>query len=591
MTRFWLATFRTPQSAADADAAGAPVLAAGAPNLAIEVLADDAGAEWAVLFSTVDDPAHPRVLSCLMGFASPAKATNVWRDRGFPLVDAMIEHDPQGTIIVTSPHFGDAHPMQYDSWLFTLAGVVLDGRQAQRQQQTLRTQYEQALESPDAAHPAALIMRRQVTWTPARRDARILAEPEPKLKVAGTRSPRLAPFATGGLKPVNAWAGTMSLPTGDEGVKGALLGSVDRKDLFGPPAFRFEDVEVIGFRVDLGAYGRDFTPELERLVEPLNFHLKDSPIWDFRYRAATPILLIELLRYGRMRLKSPSPPLVPQDYQSQHELVVRLLVGKVDDDAAQAHDPATYVPAIFVDNPWSKVVGRDVQGFDKRMASFCVPGRRGPVAVLPDGCMHGQRGAARTPRPLEDISLVRLVEQTGSAQGPAVLELDYSFFEGEDWGSFLQIGVDLTLSTLSFATPRWRDMDFTAPEFSGAFSFSAIMDGLKRLRSVQVCPVVDRGLEPTWITGTFTLDDDFRVALPTGTARLTLHAVEPDPRDPSAPATPDSWNLLCRMLGDGRRADLRLPAGSWYRLQSSMDLTIDDGLEWSRPDVLSLFWP
>ena len=188
----------------------------------------------------------------------------------------------------------------------------------------------------------------------------------------------------------------------DEGVKGALLGPVDRTDLFGPPAFRFEDVEVIGFRVDLGAYGRDFTPELERLVEPLNFHLKDSPIWDFRYRAATPILLIELLRYGRMRLKSPSPPLVPQDYQSQHELVVRLLVGKVDDDAAQAHDPATYVPAIFVDNPWSKVVGRDVQGFDKRMASFCVPGRGGPVAVLPDGCMHGQRGAARTPRPTRD---------------------------------------------------------------------------------------------------------------------------------------------------------------------------------------------
>ena len=45
-----------------------------------------------------------------------------------------------------------------------------------------------------------------------------------------------------------------------------------------------------------------------------------------------------------------------------------VLVGRVDDDTAQAHDPAVFVPAIFVDNPWSKILGREVQGFDKRMA-------------------------------------------------------------------------------------------------------------------------------------------------------------------------------------------------------------------------------
>ena len=59
------------------------------------------------------------------------------------------------------------------------------------------------------------------------------------------------------------------------------------------------------------------------------------------------------------------------DYQSQRELVVRILVGRVDDDTAQARDAATYVPAIFVDNPWSKTIGRDLQGFAKCMANFC----------------------------------------------------------------------------------------------------------------------------------------------------------------------------------------------------------------------------
>jgi hypothetical protein len=594
MARFWLATFEMPESPADAAAGAAPLLAPGARNLAIEVLCDEAGSEYAVLFSTADDPRRPQRLSCLIGFASPAKAANVWRDRGFPLMDAVITRDDKGTIHVASPHFGEDHPMQYESLLFTMTGIVFEGGQGSPR--ALRAPYEQALEAPDAAHPDTLVLRRSVTWKPERRAARRLKQRELRLEVASTRSPRLAPFETGDLTPARAWAGTVSLPKRQQGIKGDILWRVNRADIFGPGEFRFEDVEVLGFRVDLGAYGRDFTPELEQLVKPLNFHLNDAPgagaVWDFRYRAATPILLIELLRYGRMKLKSPSLPLVPQDYQSQHELVVRLLVGRVDDDTAQARDPATYVPAIFVDNPWSKVVGRDVQGFDKRMASFCVPGRRGGyVPVLPDGCIHGERKGERKPRPLGDISLIRLVEETGSPVGPAILELQYSFFDYADWGSFLQMGIDLTLSTLSLAATRWRQMDFTAPEFRDRFALSAVMDSLRRLRSVQVCPVADRGLKKTWITGAFIIDEDFRIALPTGTARLTLHAVEADPRTPSAPSAPPSWNLLCKMLGDGRRADLRLLAGSWYRLFGSMDLTIDDGLEWSRPDMLSLFWP
>ena len=82
--------------------------------------------------------------------------------------------------------------------------------------------------------------------------------------------------------------------------------------------------------------------------------------------------MVELLRYGKMKLRQPLPSLRKDDYQSQHELLVRLLVGRVDDDTSQARDAAAFVPIIFVDNPWSKVLGRGVQGFDKRMADFCV---------------------------------------------------------------------------------------------------------------------------------------------------------------------------------------------------------------------------
>ena len=44
---------------------------------------------------------------------------------------------------------------------------------------------------------------------------------------------------------------------------------------------------------------------------------------DFRYLPATSTLIIEVLRYGKMRLKSPALPLQIEDYQSQHELLVR----------------------------------------------------------------------------------------------------------------------------------------------------------------------------------------------------------------------------------------------------------------------------
>jgi hypothetical protein len=609
MARFWLATFELPSPQAAVNPVAAPILAAGGQYLAIEVLADDSGprgagapggaprSEYAVLFSTVDDPKQPTAFTCLIGFASGAKACSVWHDRGFPLVDAKIVPDPDspGTIRVFSSFFEDSpslrrESLQYESQLLALIGI--ESKRQAGGPEALKTVYRQVLGAPDGAQPDILIRRRAVSWTAERADTYRLDPPPFRLELAQSRWPDLAPLERD-LKLVRAWSGTVRLPQDQQGNdRDAPLRPVRRADIFGPAAFRFENVEVLGFRVDLSAYGRDFTEDLDRLVKPLNFHLESAPgpsrASDFRYRAATRTLLIELLRYGSMKLQSPSPPLDDKDYQSQHELVVRLLVGRVDDDTAQAREPAVYVPAIFVDNPWSKVLGRDLQGFDKRMANFCVAQDGGTYArLLPDGRVAADAapgGGERTPRPLGDVSLIRLVDETGSAEGPTLLEFSSPPLGDGEQVQFETIDLGLALGSFSLSGTRWRQSDFDQAEFRRSFARSAVTQSLQGFRSIQVSPVAKNGLEQAWINGTFTVDDDFRIAMPSGVVSLTMHAVPPDASAPSAPSAPDSWNRLCRMLGDGRRAEISLPTGSWYRLLFSMDLSIDNGLRWSGPD-------
>lgn len=587
MARFWLATFELlPSPPADVSPAAAPILATGSPNVAIEVVGDPARGEYAVLLSTVDHPERPSAMTCRLGFTNVAKPCSVWRDRGIPLIDARIVSGPNGTLEVFSPYFGDDPAMQYESLLFAVTGISFEPNGTATKLETL---YRQALEAPDGAQPATVVVQRPVVWAPQRSDTKRLPSPAVKLTVTHTRYPSLAPLVSGVPKLVGAWSGDLYLPA-DQGEqnRGRPLSRVNRADFFGAPAFRFDDVEVLGFRIDLAAYGRDFRRDLDRLIAPLNFHLQGGAdaVWDFRYRAATPTLLIELLRYGSMKLKTPSPPVAAADYQSQHELLVRLLVGRVDDDTAQAHSPATYVPAIFVDNPWSKVLGRDLQGFDKRLAHFHVLQDGRPVPLLPDGRV-AQEGPAsmaaapdqRSPRPLGDISLVTLVDTAGPRRGPTVLELECSPAKYPDWNAFQAIDLGLALSSFSLAGTRWRQSDFEEAEFRRSFARSAVTDSLQGVRSIQASPIGDRGLERTWITGTFTVDDGLRIASPSGVASLTLHAVPPNANAPTAPSSGTYWNLLCEMLGDGTRAKVSLPTGSWYRLLCSMDFTIDDGLD------------
>lgn len=600
MPQFWLTTFdlRRPSAANDVPSDPAE---RDEDLLAIEVIALDEPGCYAVLFSIVDDLQSLSCFRCRLGFTNAPEACNRWRDNGFPIIDAAITLNGD-TLQVVTPFFGAAENMRYDGRLLLIEGFRLSLADAGDE---LTSRYEQVRTIPDPVSPATRVRAMSAQWQLTRtRVTRRTDQPAPRITLEATRYPVLRPFdRVGGA--CSLWCGELALaasraaatpdpmwraigPTGANAPKPQRLA---RRDVYGVPAFRFDDVEVIGFRLDLGRTEKA-EQDLQRLIAPLNFHLTqardDAWLPDFRYRPATHTVLIELLRYGRMRLQVQEPPLTLTDYQSQHELVVRVLVGRVNDDTAQAHDAAVYVPAIFVDNPWSKTIGRDVQGFDKRLAQFCVA----DLPLLPDG------RSADHPEPclLADVAAIRLagrVEQrmAGSSPGrqpPAspvagageeqatILEIDCS--RRKNWDSFQSVDLRLALGSFPGWSARWRQTDFDAMEFRRSFARDVVLERLRGFRSVQVSPLPgpsdDGEREATWITSSFEFDDDVRIAFPDGGATLRIHHHE---------AAPIGWRRFCDAVGlaAGESEMRSFQSGSWYRMRCSLSMNVDDGLQWT----------
>ena len=81
-----------------------PMLSTDVSAVAIEVIEYEDANNVAVLLSTLRDAKSPEQLECRIGFANGAQASNTWRDRGFPLVDAAIVRE--GDVLrVGSPFF------------------------------------------------------------------------------------------------------------------------------------------------------------------------------------------------------------------------------------------------------------------------------------------------------------------------------------------------------------------------------------------------------------------------------------------------------------------------------------------------------
>jgi hypothetical protein len=593
MAKFWLATFKLPSVAAPK--AGAPRMLAGAtplavPNVeawAIEIIED--GNERAVLLSTVEgDPANPDKFVCRIGFANDAKSCAVWGDRGFPLSDAIIDLTRFGSgdlekVTVRSPCFLSPRAVEYEPDLFSITNSS-PGHKVSRPKPLASAIYSQTLKAPDVVFPGTHIQQKGFDWTPRRSKVEALTDTESTFKVAPSRYPKLIPLNDGKFKPVGFWKGEVDMPGWSPGPSANPNMLTDRTDAFGPAAFRFEDVEILGFRMNPEKFQLDSNgalAELAKLIEPLNFHLgtlegisseTKSALSDFRYRPATRAVMIELLRYGKMKFLSTPPPLDSKDFQSQHELLARIQVGRVDDDTAQARDPADFVPAVFVDNAWSKALGRGAQGFDKRMANFCVLEGEEAKRLRPDGRRSKND---KDPEPLGSIREIHRSALSGNkSHRTKLLEIDCPYQTMHDWDAFTDIDPGLLLAPISAAPMmRWRPTDFLRPEYRRSFARSVMRAAYKQLGSIQSSPVggprVKKNLQGTLIAGTFSFRGALSFALPRGTIGLTFR------KDPNPDAS-RNWNALCDLFGADRT--ISMPAWSWYRLRCSMDLKIDNGL-------------
>jgi hypothetical protein len=192
--------------------------------------------------------------------------------------------------------------------------------------------------------------------------------------------------------------------------------------------------------------------------------------------------------------------------------------------------------------------------------------------LRPDG-RPARTGSAGNPVPLRDVTRATLVERTGGPAGPPLMDFSYSFDPGADPDVLELVDTGLALGASVLSTLRWRLSDFDSEEFARSFASLALFDKLRSFQSVQPAPVGIRGRQrnlQTWIPSVFAIEPEVGFSLPTGDASLTLHA---------AAEAPPIWNLLCRILGNGVKADVNLTMGNWYRILCSMDLTAEDQLD------------
>jgi hypothetical protein len=581
MVDFWLATY-------DLGPAEGMQLASGQPKdttgVAIEVMHE--GGQYGILVSWVigDTSKGSVTLVCQVGFANESKICGVWADRGFPLLDAEIVSS-SGTLKVTCPCYGlDQPELDYGATPVTISG--LDDKTNSMSSQGLSVSYSQDMRTPDPVFSSSLIVQDAVTWSPTR--SKVMESTGSysfAITFDDTRYPVLETFRTAVNQPKKFWSGTIDIPEMlPPPRKSGGLSRANRDEIFGFPAFIFDDVEILGFRIDLSHHAdpRELSSNLSELIRPLNFHLDmkhatdslvPSALSDFKYKPATRTLNLELLRYGKMKLMNVNAPLKPDDFQSQHELALKVLVGRVDDDTAQARNPAIFVPAIFVDNTWSRTLGRIAQGFDKRMAEFVAKTPDGLKRLRPDGRLR----PGTDPIPLGNVTEIRLqTNAVDTPDGALLLRLDCPSTVLDD-KSFITVDPGLVYDPLPFLSGRWRQNDFDDEEFRRSFARDAMSKPFEGFESIQVTPVGGTDIqarlveETTWITGTFKIDPGVKIAWPEGAASLTFRASN---------AAPSAWRDFCKLLGidAGGKGTISLPSGNWYRCRLSTRLTISDGL-------------
>lgn len=574
---------------------------AGVPDsIFFEVIRDDASKHRLALTMSVVNGAHSQGdLTCWMAFSNDPQWCNSFRRRGIPMVEAHIELSARSLRIKSAayPQRKGSEPVSLgNQHILTIRGVDLDSKAQGEPDESTVPAYVQLVTAPDVALQSKNVAALRVSWAPLRGQVQklnpggvvtleVLAASWPALaeilqmtgagavrKLEAVRSGRIV--ESDGLLDEGTDSGQegakmsrasevmpAARPVSHGGVARPSIELLRYAGIFGAPVFRFEKVDVVGFRITLPAAK---IGALQKLVEPLNFHRKvRGMVADFTWRVATSTVMVELLHYGKMKSQSPEEPLRAEDFMSQHELLVRLLVGKVDDDGSQAREASMFVPAIFVDNAWSKVVGRETQGMPKELAQFCISDSKGDFCALEmDGALPSQ-----AVQPLTKVVRVRLAG-SGPGTPPGLLDLSYPSDLAQADEKFERVDLNAVLDDMVFGSSRWRQSDFEKREFRRSFARHAMSGGFNGFRSVQVSPVDDRGLPSTWIHGQVTVKN-FKARFPHGVATLTFSEGSREAGDP--------WLALCDILGG---KEISLPSGEWYRLKMSMDLSIKSSLDW-----------
>src|SRR3954470_6096332 len=70
------------------------------------------------------------------------------------------------------------------------------------------------------------------------------------------------------------------------------------------------------------------------------------------------------------------------------------------------------------------MLGRDMLGFDKRMANFFTTRNGRPARLLPDGRLANGGLLSDLPVPLGEVTNIDLVDTTGGSKGLRLMDLD-----------------------------------------------------------------------------------------------------------------------------------------------------------------------
>jgi hypothetical protein len=166
------------------------------------------------------------------------------------------------------------------------------------------------------------------------------------------------------------FVGRLSLTFSIPAVKKPLPASVKQRAAFSfrggdpqfAPEYDFRNVSLTGFILPAAR------SQLKRIIDAqLN---EPYPDRSYVYEPVSSDVILEYIDYGSMVAANPPPHLTIDDSAGQHELVFRVLVGRVDRGSRVAKKPAMFCPFVFVDSTWSLISGREIMGYPKELATF-----------------------------------------------------------------------------------------------------------------------------------------------------------------------------------------------------------------------------